>query len=43
MKKLQISTNISGKKLGNSGYAFKYTFEEVLNDWFEDNNRLCLE
>ena len=43
VKKLQISTNISGKKLGNSGYAFKYTFEEALEDWFEDNNRQCLE
>lgn len=39
VKKLQISTNICGKKLAESGYMFKWTFEEALADWFEDNNR----
>lgn len=43
VKKLQISTNICGKKLKESGYQFKYTFEDALKDWFEDNNKLCLE
>ena len=43
VKKLQISTNICGKKMKESGYQFKYTFEEALEDWFADNNRLCLE
>ena len=43
VKKLQISTNICGKKLASSGYRFKYTFEEALEDWFNDNNRRCLE
>ncbi|MCF2552852.1 NAD-dependent epimerase/dehydratase family protein [Bacteroides caecigallinarum] len=43
VKKLQISTNICGKKLKNSGYQFKWTFEEALNDWFEDNDRLYLK
>ncbi|MDO4462473.1 MAG: NAD(P)-dependent oxidoreductase [Bacteroidia bacterium] len=43
VKKLQISTNISGKKLKDSGYQFKWTFEEALQDWFEDNNKRCLE
>ena len=43
VKKLQISTNICGKKLEESGYQFKWTFEDALKDWFEDNNKLCLE
>ena len=43
VKKLQISTNICGKKMAESGYKFKWTFEEALADWFEDNNNLCLE
>ena len=43
VKKLQISTNICGKKMASSGYQFKYTFEEALDDWFSDNNRFCLE
>ena len=43
VKKLQISTNICGKKLKESGYQFKWTFEDALKDWLEDNNKLCLE
>ena len=43
VKKLQISTNICGKKMKESGYQFKYSFEEALTDWFEDNKRQCLE
>lgn len=43
VKKLQISTNICGKKLSESGYKFRWTFEEALVDWFEDNKRKCLE
>ena len=39
VKKLQISTNICGSKLKNSGYDFKWSFEEALNDWFEDNEK----
>ena len=42
VRKLQISTNICGAKLKNSGYKFKWTFEQALNDWFEDNNKECL-
>jgi nucleoside-diphosphate-sugar epimerase len=37
VKKLQISTNICGKKMAESGYIFKWTFEEAIQDWFEDN------
>lgn len=39
VKKLQISTNICGKKLAGCGYKFKWSFEEALEDWFNDNGR----
>lgn len=39
VRKLQISTNICGRKLADCGYKFKWTFEEALADWFEDNRR----
>lgn len=43
VKKLQISTNICGKKLAASGYKFKYTFEEAIADWYKDNNEQFLQ
>lgn len=43
VKKLQISTNICGKKMKESGYQFRYTFEEALKDWYADNKNQCLE
>ena len=43
VKKLQISTNICGEKLKNCGYLFKWSFEEALADWFEDNDRKYLK
>lgn len=43
VKKLQISTNICGKKLAVSGYPFHWTFEEAVTDWFDDNDKLCLQ
>lgn len=43
VKKLQISTNICGKKLQNSGYDFKWGFKEAVEDWFEDNNKKWLK
>lgn len=39
IKKLMISTNISGKKLASCGYKFHYTLEESFRDWYEDCNR----
>lgn len=39
VRKFQISTNICGKKLAENGHKFKWSFEEALNDWFEDNQR----
>ncbi len=38
VRKLIISTNISGKKMAVSGYKFHYTFEEAINDWYKDNS-----
>ena len=43
VKKLQISTNICGRKMASCGYQFKYSFEEALADWYNDNNKNCLE
>ena len=43
VKKLQISTNICGKKLAGCGYKFKWSFEEALEDWYNDNNRQYLK
>ncbi len=43
VKKLQVSTNICGKKMADSGYKFKWTFEEAIADWFDDNNRMYLQ
>ena len=43
VKKLQISTNISGVSMVQSGYDFKWKFEEAVADWFDDNNKTCLE
>lgn len=43
VRKLQISTNICGKKLVNCGYRFNWSFEEALADWFADNDNHCLE
>lgn len=43
VKKLMISTNVSGKKMKNSGYDFLYTFDEALIDWYNDNNNLYLK
>ena len=38
VKKLMVSTNISGVKLSESGYKLHYTLEESFEDWFEDCN-----
>ena len=36
IKKLMISTNISGKKLAKTDYKFHYTLEDSFKDWFND-------
>ena len=38
VKKLMVSTNISGKKLAASGYKFHYSLEETFKDWLNDCN-----
>ncbi|MDB5141261.1 MAG: NAD(P)-dependent oxidoreductase [Mucilaginibacter sp.] len=36
VKKLMISTNISGERLDNSRYRLRYNLEEAITDWFND-------
>ncbi len=43
VRKLMVSTNISGKKLASSGYNFRYTFEEAVRDWYDDNEHNSLK
>jgi nucleoside-diphosphate-sugar epimerase len=43
VKKLMVSTNICGKKMASSGYVFKYTFEEAIRDWYNDNDNQHLQ
>ena len=43
VKKLMISTNISGVRLKESGYKFKYSLEEAIEDWFKDNDEKFLK
>lgn len=37
VRKLMISTNIIGKKMQASGYKFKYTLSEAIQDWIKDS------
>jgi len=39
VKKLMISTNISGEKLSNTRYRLRYNLEESITDWFNDCDR----
>jgi nucleoside-diphosphate-sugar epimerase len=39
VKKLMISTNISGDKLSNSSYATIYSLEKAIEDWYIDCGR----
>lgn len=36
VRKLMISTNISGKKLMSSGYGMRYGLDRSMRDWYED-------
>lgn len=36
VKKLMVSTNISGKKMAATGYKWKYPLEESFRDWYKD-------
>jgi nucleoside-diphosphate-sugar epimerase len=38
VRKLMVSTNISGEKMKSSGYVFRYTFEEAIKDWYKEND-----
>lgn len=37
VRKLMVSTNISGAKLAQSGYTFRFTLEEAIADWMKDS------
>ncbi len=37
VRKLQISTNISGEKMSRSGYKFHWTLPEAIADWYSDS------
>ena len=37
VRKLMTSTNISGRKLAQSGYKFRFSFDEAIADWFRDS------
>ena len=39
VRKLMVSTNISGKKLSETGYIFHYSLKKSFADWFRDCNR----
>jgi len=36
VKKLTISTNVSGRKLSESQYALNFNLEQAIEDWFKD-------
>lgn len=42
VKKLMVSTNISGKKLADSGYKFHYDIDESFSDWYSDCDKMGL-
>jgi hypothetical protein len=42
VRKLMISTNISGDKLHQSPYKLKYSLEEAVRDWFNDCDKTGL-
>lgn len=39
VKKLMLSTNVSGRKLNEMDYKFHYGLEESFADWFKDCNK----
>jgi nucleoside-diphosphate-sugar epimerase len=43
VRKLMVSTHISGRKMAASGYPFRYTFEEAIRDWYNDNQNRYLQ
>ena len=43
VKKLMISTNISGAKLASTSFKMHYGLEGGIRDWFADNGNRCLE
>lgn len=42
VKKLMVSTNISGEKLSRSPYRLQFTLREALEDWYKDCGEAAL-
>lgn len=38
VKKVMLSTNISGKKLKDSGFLLDYSLDDAIKDWYKDCN-----
>lgn len=43
VKKLMISTNINGQKLKVSSYKLKYSLDDAIKDWYQDNDNQYLK
>ncbi|MDZ7771567.1 MAG: NAD(P)-dependent oxidoreductase [Balneolaceae bacterium] len=39
VRKVMVSTHISGEKLANSGFGLKYSLKEGVRDWFDESGR----
>ena len=39
VKKLMVSTDISGQKVIDKGYEYRYSLESAIEDWYDDCNR----
>lgn len=37
VRKLQVSTNICGRKMAESGYVFRYSLDDAIADWLADS------
>lgn len=42
IRKLMISTNISGEKLSANGYKLLYSLEDAISDWYSDCDKIGL-
>jgi nucleoside-diphosphate-sugar epimerase len=43
VRKLMVSTNISGERMSESGYQFRYSLKEALSDWMTECGGVDME
>jgi GlcNAc-P-P-Und epimerase len=43
VRKLMVSTNISGKKLKDHGFVLPHSLQDAIQDWFNDNENMYLK